>query len=145
MQLLNLFLFWVFFGCLASYFAKRRGRNPTTWFFIGLFLGILGVLLAAFLPKRVVIRKRRRVAPPPPQQSDAWLKMWYYLDSSHQQVGPLEFPVLIELRKQEQVSEKSLVWGEGMKEWKPLKELPDLTKEMDSHTASRPRLASRVK
>lgn len=131
MQLFNLILFWVFFGCLAAFIAKRRGRNPITWFFLGLFLGILGILLVLILPAP---RPKRRLPTPPllqSQRSEAWLKMWYYLDPTHKQYGPIEFPDLAKLRKENQISEKSLVWGEGMKEWKQLAEMPELIQEMD--------------
>ncbi|MCC5831911.1 MAG: DUF4339 domain-containing protein [Chlamydiales bacterium] len=130
MQLFNLLLFWVFFGCIASYLAKRRGRNPLAWFFLGLFLGILGVLLVVILPNRL---HRLRVPPslPRPQRSEAWLKMWYYLDPAHSQQGPLEFPDLAKHLRENRLTESSLVWGEGMKEWKPLAEMPDLIQEMN--------------
>lgn len=131
MQLLNLILFWVFFGCIASYLAKRRGRNPLAWFFIGLFLGVLGVLLVVILPNRI---HHKPFAPPPPsrpQRSEAWLKMWYYLDPTHAQQGPLEFPDFVKHLRENRLSETSYVWGEGMKEWKRLVEMPDLLREMD--------------
>lgn len=130
MQLLNLILFWVFFGCVASYLAKRRGRNPLAWFFLGLFLGVLGILLVVILPNRL---HQPRTPPPLPrlQRSDAWLKMWYYLDPSHVQQGPLEFPDFAKLRRENHLSESSLIWGEGMKEWKQLADLPELVQEMD--------------
>lgn len=57
--------------------------------------------------------------------------MWYYLDPTHSQQGPFEFLDLAKLRKEEHLSERSFVWGEGMKEWKQLSELPHLTQEMD--------------
>lgn len=131
MQLLNLILFWVFFGCIASYLAKRRGRNPLAWFFIGLFLGVLGVLLVVILPNRI---HHKPLAPPPPsrpQRSEAWLKMWYYLDLTHAQQGPFEFPDFVKHLRENRLSETSYVWGEGMKEWKRLVEMPDLLREMD--------------
>lgn len=130
MQLLNLILFWVFFGCIASYLAKRRGRNPLAWFFLGLFLGVLGVLLVAILPNRLH-KPRTPPSPARPQRSEVWLKMWYYLDPAHAQQGPLDFPDFAKLRRENHLTETSFVWGEGMKEWKRLAELPDLIQEMD--------------
>jgi uncharacterized membrane protein YeaQ/YmgE (transglycosylase-associated protein family) len=132
MQLLNLILFWIFFGCIASYLANRRGRNPLVWFFLGLLLGILGVLLAVILPNRL---QHKTMAPPSilsrPQRSEVWLKMWYYLDLAHSQQGPLEFPDFVKHLRENRLSETSYVWGEGMKEWKKLVDIPDLIQEMD--------------
>ena len=129
MQLLNIILFWVFFGSLSAFLGKRRGRNPILWFFIGLFLGIFGVLLAVILPT-----PKRKVPPPfapaPPKNSESWLKLWYYLDPSHQKQGPFEFPAFAQLLKEAKLSDVSYIWGEGMKEWKRLSEMPELLKEM---------------
>lgn len=132
MQLLNIILFWLFFGLLASHFAKKRGRHPLGWFFIGLFLGIIGVILLFVLPK-VDKRTSAPKSPPPtlPKRSEAWLKMWYYLDPNHACHGPLEFPDLIKKWKEKGICEKSFIWGEGMKEWQRLAELPDLVREFD--------------
>lgn len=133
MQLINIILFWLFFGLCASHFAKKRGRRPVIWFSVGLFLGIFGILLLFLLPK---VEKKPHSPPAKPlllkpQQSDAWLKMWYYLDPGHSQQGPFEFPDLIKTWKQKGISEASYIWGEGMQEWKRLAELPDLKKEIE--------------
>lgn len=131
MQLLNIILFWVFFGFLASYLAKKKGRNPAIWFLIGLTLGVIGVLLAWLLP---AAQQKRPMAPPAPRlrpKSDAWLKMWYYLDHTHQQQGPFDFADLIKILKRNEISEASFVWGEGMgSEWKKLAELPHILQEI---------------
>lgn len=130
MQLFNLFLFWVFFGYLASYLANKRGRNPVGWFFLGLTLGLIGVVLVLMLPSR----KIKKLAPPPVprlQRSEVWLKLWYYLDPTHQQQGPMEFPDLAKLRKDKKIGDQALIWGEGMEEWKRLSEMPDLLQEME--------------
>lgn len=132
MQLLNIILLWVFLGFLASYIAKRRGRNPFVWFFAGLLLSIWGVILVLALPNRK--RPFKPVASPPlrrPQRNELWLKMWYYMDPTHQQKGPIELPDLAKLHKEKKLSETSFIWGEGMKDWKRLAELPDLLQEMD--------------
>jgi MFS family permease len=129
MQWLNILLFWLFFGTLSSHFAKRRGRNSRAWFYIGLLLGVIGVVLLFLLPK--IDKPPVRQKPLPPKKSEAWLKMWYYLDPAHTQQGPLEFPDLIKKWKEKGISEKSYIWGEGMQEWRQLHELPDLLKEIE--------------
>jgi MFS family permease len=134
MQLINIVLFWLFFGLLASHFAKKRGRGPLGWFFIGLFLGIIGLLVLFLLPrveKRSSTIPQKPLIPTQPKRSDAWLKMWYYLDTTHIQQGPLEFPDLIKKWKEKGISEKSYIWGEGMKEWQRLAELPDVINEIE--------------
>lgn len=132
MQLLNIVLFWLFFGMLTSHFAKRRGRSSLLWFFIGLFLGIFGLLTLFLLPKvepSTQIQKPKLL--PFDKRSESWLKMWYYIDPTHVQQGPFEFPDLIKKWKEKGICEKSYIWGEGMPEWKRLNELPDLIKEIE--------------
>lgn len=134
MQLINLVLFWVFIGFLTSKLAKKRGRNPNAWFCIGLFLGLLGLLLLFILPAPHARKRKNQKPYIPPQlkrESDAWIKMWYYLDLNHKQKGPIEFPDLINHLKNKTIKDESFVWGEGMDEWKRLNELPDIVKEIE--------------
>lgn len=130
MQLIYIVIFWILFGFLTAYIAKRRGRDPLIWFPLGILFGFMGVLLALILPKQ---QKKMHVPPPllRPRRSDVWLKLWYYLDPTHQQQGPFDFPELAKLRKNKHISEGSFIWGEGMKEWTRLSELPDLIQELD--------------
>ena len=133
MQLFNIILFWVFFGFLASFIAKRKNRNPLGWFFIGFFFSLLGVLLVAILPngRKRSLSPKKPLASTLPKRSESWMKMWYYLDRTHAQQGPLEFPDLIKEWKEKGISETSYIWGEGMQEWKKLSEMPDLVKEIE--------------
>lgn len=131
MQLLYVILFWVLFGLLASHFAKKKGRNPFIWFFIGLTLGVFGVLLAWILPPAALKQPIPLPSSPLRPKSDAWLKMWYYLDHTHQQKGPFDFADFAKFLKKKDFSETSFVWGEGMgTEWKRLADLPDILKEI---------------
>lgn len=136
LQLLNVFLFWIFFGFLASFLAKRKKRNPLTWFLIGLFFGVIGVVVAFLLP--ALPSRHPITAPLPPTRpirSDIWLKMWYYLDPSHQKQGPFEFSDFAKIWKEQGISETSFVWGEGMgEEWKRLVDLPELAQEIKDHS-----------
>jgi MFS family permease len=134
MQLLNIFLFGLFCGVLASYFATKRGRYPLGWFLIGFFLGAIGVLLLFVLPKVEKSPSRppqKSLYPHLAVRSEAWLKMWYYLDPTHKQQGPFEFPDLIKKWKEKGICETSYIWGEGMPQWRRLSDLPDLLKEID--------------
>lgn len=137
MQLLNIFLFWLFLGCLASYFAKKRGRSPVLWFILGMVLGVIGIGVLWLLPKVAVEAPPQtgpQLGPQPDQQmgqqmgrhEELWKIVWYYLDRGHKQQGPVELPDLITQWKAQGISEKSYIWGEGMKEWQQLCDLPDL-------------------
>ncbi|MFC2049119.1 GYF domain-containing protein [Chlamydiota bacterium] len=133
LQLINIVIFWLFLGLVGAHFAKKRGRFPLAWFGICLMMGIFGLAMLFLLPK---IEKRPAPQPvkgtlPPPKQSDAWLKMWYYLDPKHAQQGPFEFPDLIKTWKENRIGSATYIWGEGMKEWKRLRDQPDLIKEFD--------------
>ncbi len=134
MQLLNIILFWVFFGLLCSHLAKKRGKRQLPWFFIGLILGIFGVILIYILPssKEVLTKSKPNKRADPLERSDAWMKMWYYQEpTSKLQKGPMEFPDLAKQWHKKALTEKTLIWGEGMPEWKKVHDLPDIVKEME--------------
>jgi hypothetical protein len=130
-QLINIFLFWIFFGCLTSYIAQKKGRNPKLWFLSGLLLGLFGVVLIYMMP--AIALKPKFKAKPRTERSEAWMKMWYYTDpQTREQKGPMEFPDLAKDWKNKMLNDSSLVWGEGMQQWKQLAELPDVKKEMET-------------
>lgn len=124
-------------GFGSSTLAKRKGRNPITWFFIGFFFGLLGLLFLFFLPnpnsKRESIRQERTEAidekrdatdinPNSPYKE----MQWYYLDSEHQSIGPLYYAELLQAWINGRASIKSFVWQSSMKDWMQIQNLPDL-------------------
>lgn len=122
----------MFVGSLCAYFARKRGRNPTTWFFVGFLLGLLGVLLVLILPP---VSTKKPVSPPPaipPQlkQPQEITQPWYYLDQYHAQKGPLNFDDLVALWDERVVIDTSYVWTEGMHEWRRINELPLILDEI---------------
>ncbi len=131
MQLLNLLLFWLFFGVLSSHLAKKEGRNPRTWFFIGLFFGAFGIAFLYLLPlfeKRKKGKKpiaQPKPLPPQPQRRE----FWYYLDATHRQQGPIDFDHLAKVWESEEIADHSYLWTDGMGDWKKLSELPDLLQD----------------
>ncbi|MCP5469409.1 MAG: DUF4339 domain-containing protein [Chlamydiales bacterium] len=130
MQLLNVLLFSGAMGLLCSHLAKKKHKKPLVWFFLGFFFGIFGLILLYIVPSFSKKPAEKRFVPPPKlERSDAWIKMWYYLDPTHKQQGPFEFPDFIEKVKEKK---ETLVWGEGMKEWKKLSELPEIEREISA-------------
>lgn len=137
-QLINLFLFWLFFGFLTAYLAKRRGKKPTPWFFVGLFLGLFGVALVLILPWIEKKLKPRPIVVSRIQTREQVLALpesaqsWYFLDRKHTQMGPLQFKEFVEKWKSGEVRPDSYVWTDGMGEWKRVNALPSLQKALTS-------------
>ena len=126
MEILVVIISWLLFGGASSYFAKQRGRDPFAWFLIGMFLGVLGLLLLFLLPPLAVqapaIEEEVEEVPPQEEEMPDRLKAWYYLDQDRNQIGPLSYNQL----KKANINEDTLLWSEGMPEWKAVKELPHM-------------------
>lgn len=119
---------WVLFGLACAYYAKERGRKPMHWFFIGLFLGIIGLILLFILPSLKNIQKKilTAAAVPPPSIPDKLQKLWYYLDGNNEQFGPMSFTALKRAKDEEKISSQSYVWNEEMDNWKKYEEAIEL-------------------
>lgn len=129
MELLVVILSWLVFGGAASYFASQRGRDPFAWFMIGMLLGILGLLLLFLLPplesdKQETIEPEE-IAPVITEPAER-LTDWFYLDKNRIQVGPVAFNALKRAWEEKEITVETLVWREGMGEWKKVAELPSL-------------------
>ena len=127
MQLINVFLFSGIMGLLCSHLAKKKGKRPPIWFAMGFLFGIFGLILLYIVPTFTKAEQKKPAYQPPKpmERSDAWIRMWYYLDPTHKQEGPFEFPDFINKVREKHVAKETLVWSEGMDEWKKLSELPD--------------------
>jgi hypothetical protein len=51
---------------------------------------------------------------------------WFYLDKNRIQVGPVAFNALKRAWDDKEITIETLVWREGMGEWKKVAELPSL-------------------
>lgn len=129
MELLVVILSWLVFGGAASYFASQRGRDPFAWFMIGMLLGILGLLLLFLLPPLESDKKEavepEEIAPVITEPAER-LTDWFYLDKNRIQVGPVAFNALKRAWDDKEITIETLVWREGMGEWKKVAELPSL-------------------
>ncbi|HSX12003.1 MAG TPA: DUF4339 domain-containing protein [Rhabdochlamydiaceae bacterium] len=117
-------LIWVLFGCATAYFAKQRGRDPYTWFFIGLFLGVIGLGLVFIFPKKTItiqdVPEAKPVDPVPELPPEHKNKFWYYLDTANAQVGPMSFDALVREWRNGKVELQTQVWNENLEQWTPL-------------------------
>lgn len=105
------------YGMISGYLAYKRKKNPYLWFFIGFFLGLVGIAFF-FLPKKKAVAKRipEIILRGP---SD---KAWFYLDSSHKQTGPISYSAIANAFSQKLISLDTFVWHENLSEWKKLED-----------------------
>jgi len=111
-------------GLISSYLAHKRGKNPLLWFILGFLFGIFGIFAIFFASKA----RTQRVSTPRPTTPQPYLdgpvgSFWYYLDPTHQQVGPMSYDLMTKAWKNGTVSPATLVWHEAMTDWRPLQEL----------------------
>ena len=50
------------------------------------------------------------------------MSMWYYADAGHVRQGPIDAASLVQLRLQGRLGWETLVWREGMGDWRPMRE-----------------------
>lgn len=109
-------LFFVSFcmGILGAYLAHRQARNPWVWFGVGFVFGFFGIFFLLSIPKK----KDSAIALPPKPFIDGPVdRLWYYLDSTRKQIGPMSYPALTLAWKKGDLNEKTLVWHEALPDW----------------------------
>lgn len=138
MQTFLFIISWLLFGFATAYFAKQRGRDPVVWFLVGTFFGILGLLFVFILPA-VNPEDENQGEPaeifeetPLPQlpHHDYAIKEWYYYDAQKQRIGPVSYNDLKANWKDAIIHPDTFVWAEGMGDWRPLKDVPDLLEHL---------------
>lgn len=134
-------------GTATSYLAYQRSRDPYIWFALGMFFGILAMLALVLLPpvkskeelemdqrnKEIIERREKQMeeqekieSAPNLEPQSIETKEWFYLDKERQQRGPFSFYVINELWESANLNAHTLVWTEGMPEWKKIQEIPEL-------------------
>lgn len=124
--------FWLVMGGISAYLAKKRGKNPYFWFFIGMFLGVFGIFFLFFMPNKKKILSAAKqpqndaeitidITPEvPPTQLE---KFWYYLAQENEQRGPMSFDALKRAFREGKISQATYVWNEELDDWKPFGDL----------------------
>lgn len=120
-------------GALNAYFAKRRGRDPIAWFFIGMLFGVLGILTIFILPplkQAEETETKSVITVSSPQARSNISKDWFYLDATENQQGPYSWDVFQKSWNEGKFSANSYVWSEGMPEWKKVDEIDGLENDL---------------
>lgn len=103
-------------GLISAYFARRQGRpNPFFWFWVGFFLGAMG-MVGLFLGRR----KPKVEEAPKPLPALKGPATWYYIDPDRQQRGPISREGLLKELQSGKIAPTTLVWHEEITEWQPL-------------------------
>ncbi len=137
MQQIIMIIICTIIGAICYRYSKQRGRNPYTWFAIGLLFGILG-LIALFVmpplnrPHNTKNGKDPFIEPTTPTVINHHLetldpshssKLWYYLDQENQQFGPMSIDALTKAWRDGKVHGATYVWNELMENWKRFEEV----------------------
>ena len=113
------------------------------WFIIGVFLGLIALLVLYILPSKSLEVAPVMAATPAPEskpeialsgepkiaQSSPSIvpqKLWYYLDNEDKRFGPMSFDRLKQAWNEDSIDTDTYVWNEDMAGWKPLEELSEI-------------------
>ncbi|MBN2479699.1 MAG: DUF4339 domain-containing protein [Parachlamydiales bacterium] len=127
-----LMISWICFGLFCSNIAKSKNRSRLTWFFLGVFFGLVALLIIIFLKPlplledEIIIQQARPNEPIFDTTKD--FNFWYYLDNDKTQVGPISFDALYRKYLSKIISESTYVWNDTMKNWQKIKEISIFSK-----------------
>ncbi|MFA6118548.1 MAG: DUF4339 domain-containing protein [Parachlamydiales bacterium] len=122
MNSIIILLFWLFFGITCSRIAQKKNRNRTTWFYLGVLLGIIGVIIIFFMRPIRIIKKAKEAKPVITDTN-----FWYFLNEDKKQVGPISLNKLIDDYKNAKIFDETLVWNETMDNWENLKNISSIS------------------
>ena len=117
--------------------------TPRKWFFLGLLFGIFAFALLRLLPSKRQMQLAAETAQaqpaenqntetnPPLLTTTLEKRDWFYLDQDDKQQGPIDLDQLKAHKKEGVINEETLMWSEGMLDWKKLEKLSYLKTELE--------------
>lgn len=128
----EVFLMGLAMGAISAYVAIRKKKNPITWFLVGFFFGIPGILFNFFLPlkkkasfQKPTLQKFRKSTTKLPFDKPTDRRLWYYLDQNHEQCGPMSLNALKEHWETKKIGRNTFVWNDELENWKKIEQLSD--------------------
>lgn len=134
MQMLIVLIFWLIFGSIASYLAKGRGRDPVAWFFLGVGLQLIALIILYMLPPlnksdhdaSLELNEDQQMAEfefPDPAK-DLYVKEWFFVNSDRLAQGPFSFDEMQQKWADGFMGRQTYVWSEGMVDWRRIDNFP---------------------
>lgn len=136
MQQIIMMIICTIIGAICYRYSKQRGRNPYTWFTIGLFFGLFGLIALFVMPPLNRPRGGKKGKDPDLERVPTLInhhletldpthssKLWYYLDQENQQFGPMSIDALTKAWRDGKVHATTYVWNELMENWKRFEEV----------------------
>lgn len=133
-------------GLLIAIYAFYNRRNPYIWFILGFLYPIFSLVLLCILPilkkilrpTLVVTRGNKSYQRAPVRETEDSsvilestpsfslhvspedsAKLWYFLDSDRQTLGPMSFQAFYQKWKGGIITQDTLVWNDTFTDWKP--------------------------
>jgi len=131
MQSILLFISSTLFGFFCFRIAKTKNRNPFFWFNMGVFFGLIGLIIIFFLKTKKIITPQKIFFP---TEIITDTNFWYYIDETKKQIGPMSLKALFDKYKFGNISETTYVWNDTLKDWKELKEISFFSKYLKDIT-----------
>ena len=124
---------WLCFGSGCAKIAKKKNRNPSTWFILGIFFGLVALVIILILKPKRGTSKNISINPyldTETKKNDSIFQKddnyWYYLDNTHTQVGPMSLRALFDNYFKGKISKTTFIWNDTMKDWTKLMEISKL-------------------
>ena len=124
MSLLFYITISLFWGWITARFAQKKGLNQKNWY-------IAGMLFCALAFIMVLFQRKKNLKMPEPVDKSQLIPihlshrecLWYYLNKTGQQFGPISFQALINDWENNKIEEESYVWNEDLDDWKRFNEV----------------------
>lgn len=133
------------FGAGCAYLAQTKQRNSAIWFTLGILFTFISLIILYFLPPSPSQNPQTIERPPNPPEQEAENtptiqapqaqteeSEWFYLDKNRQQQGPVELTKLQTLWTNQGIDNQTLVWRDGMSEWRSIETTNELKNKIDS-------------
>lgn len=114
------------------------------WFFLGILLGVLGLIILYFLPDLNTARHTNNdnpetspdkpmveLLPAPPKIAQPDQEEWYYLDRKNNQQGPVSLAIVKQEWAKGEIDQDTYVWCQEFDQWYKIKDLKDVMDNMD--------------
>lgn len=132
MLYISLFIY-ALLGFITSHMAKKLGKDPAKWYFLGILFGVFAMLWLYYVGKKeAMVKAEPKKSSLEPSNEDAEVEVpensgeWYFLNEMHKPLGPFSFSEVKRKFSGGLIDRKSYVWHESWPDWKRVEDAPEL-------------------